>query len=282
MNNNFYVYRWIRLDTNTPFYIGKGKGNRYLQYKSRNARFKRIYTSTSTEVEIMIDNLTEEQAFSKEIEFIKLYKSLGYCEANLTEGGTGGDTSKYKEKHVRAKNVICLNDNLEYIDVYKAAEYYKMDSKEIKISCYSKIHLPCKNGKIFVFKEKIYKERKISVIRPLKIISSDGKEYKNCIEAAKILNLNYKSLLAHIEGRSSAILINRKLITFWKENELPKNVPSLWDWNGKKKIKCLNNNEIYESARDASRKLGIDYKHISTVCKGKRPTTYGYKFEYIL
>lgn len=26
VNNIFYIYRWIRLDTNTPFYVGKVKG----------------------------------------------------------------------------------------------------------------------------------------------------------------------------------------------------------------------------------------------------------------
>ena len=28
MENVFYVYEWIRLDTNEPFYVGKGRDNR--------------------------------------------------------------------------------------------------------------------------------------------------------------------------------------------------------------------------------------------------------------
>ena len=28
MENNYYVYEWIRLDTNEPFYVGKGKNKR--------------------------------------------------------------------------------------------------------------------------------------------------------------------------------------------------------------------------------------------------------------
>lgn len=86
----FYIYRWIRLDTNTPFYVGKGKGRRAFDVKNgRNQYFKNIVNSVSTEVEIVLDNLTEAQAFEKEIEFIKLYKNLGYCEANLSLGGEG-------------------------------------------------------------------------------------------------------------------------------------------------------------------------------------------------
>ena len=27
--DNYYVYEWIRLDSNEPFYVGKGAGNRW-------------------------------------------------------------------------------------------------------------------------------------------------------------------------------------------------------------------------------------------------------------
>lgn len=86
---NFYIYRYIRLDTNTPFYVGKGKGNRAFTLYKRNQYFKNIVNSLPYEVEIVLGNLTEEQALAKEIEFIKLYRGLGYCEANLTGGGEG-------------------------------------------------------------------------------------------------------------------------------------------------------------------------------------------------
>ena len=85
----YYIYRHIRLDNNTPFYIGKGKGNRAHIKSNRNKYWKNIVDSSGYEVEIILDNLTEEAAFTKEIEFIALYKGLGYCEANLTNGGEG-------------------------------------------------------------------------------------------------------------------------------------------------------------------------------------------------
>lgn len=99
----FYVYRWIRLDTNQPFYVGKGKGNRSEQTKhGRNKYFRNILKVSGCEVEIMISNLTEAQAFVKEVEFITLYKSLGYCEANLTNGGEGS-SGRIHSAETRAK-----------------------------------------------------------------------------------------------------------------------------------------------------------------------------------
>lgn len=87
-DNNYYVYRHIRLDSNTPFYVGKGKENRAYS-KQRNKYWHRITSKTGFEVEIFISNLTEEQAFNKEKEFIKLYRDYGYKLANLTDGGDG-------------------------------------------------------------------------------------------------------------------------------------------------------------------------------------------------
>jgi len=87
-DNSYYVYRHIRLDSNTPFYIGKGKGNRAYE-KKRNKYWHRITNKAGYEVEIFLENLTEQQAFNKEKEFIKLYRDCGYKLANLTDGGEG-------------------------------------------------------------------------------------------------------------------------------------------------------------------------------------------------
>lgn len=87
--NDFYVYRHIRLDSNTPFYIGKGKGFRAGKKTRRNQYWNNIVKSVGYKVEIVISNLTEEQSFRKEQELIKLYKKFGYCEANMSEGGEG-------------------------------------------------------------------------------------------------------------------------------------------------------------------------------------------------
>jgi hypothetical protein len=90
MSNIFYIYRHIRLDKNIPFHIGKGSGNRAFSKYNRNKYWHNIVNKVGYKVEIIIHSLEEKQAFAKEIEFIKLYKSMGYCETNLTNGGEGG------------------------------------------------------------------------------------------------------------------------------------------------------------------------------------------------
>lgn len=97
-----YIYRHIRLDKNEPFYIGISLNN--INYKRaysnfhRNKIWKDIVNKTEYEVEILLDNLTKEEIFTKEKEFIKLYgrKNLGTgCLANMTDGGEGTLGSKH-------------------------------------------------------------------------------------------------------------------------------------------------------------------------------------------
>ena len=65
-NKNYYVYGYIRLDTNTYFYIGKGKNRRQFVLKDRSMHFMNILNKVDCVVEILHDNLTEEEAFQLE------------------------------------------------------------------------------------------------------------------------------------------------------------------------------------------------------------------------
>jgi hypothetical protein len=91
-----YLYRHIRLDKNQPFYIGISNVDddykRAYKRSCRNKHWTNIVKSTKYEVEILIDNLTIEQAKEKEKEFIALYgrknNNTGIL-TNLTDGGEG-------------------------------------------------------------------------------------------------------------------------------------------------------------------------------------------------
>ena len=90
-----YVYRHIRLDNNTPFYIGIGNDNRYTRAfnkKNRNTHWKNVVKNTDYEVEILFEHEDYEFIKEKEIEFISLYgrKDLGLGTlCNKTNGGDG-------------------------------------------------------------------------------------------------------------------------------------------------------------------------------------------------
>lgn len=105
-----YIYRHIRLDKNEPFYIGIGSdsGYRAKDSKKRNKIWKGIVSKTEYEVEILLDDITWEQACEKEIEFIQLYGRIcngSGCLANLSLGGEGylDPSAEVREKLSKSK-----------------------------------------------------------------------------------------------------------------------------------------------------------------------------------
>lgn len=88
-----YVYRHIRLDTNTPFYIGIGKDDKGWYWRARNKsnrsdEWKYIFnTCGEYRVDILFDEIEYDEAIEKEKEFIAFYGRDILC--NKTNGGEG-------------------------------------------------------------------------------------------------------------------------------------------------------------------------------------------------
>jgi len=101
-----YLYRHIRLDKNEVFYIGIANDDTYKRCKikaNRSTYWKNIVNKTSYEVEIILDDLTWEDACLKEKEFIALYgrKDLGKGTLiNFTDGGEGTPGIKRSEDYI--------------------------------------------------------------------------------------------------------------------------------------------------------------------------------------
>lgn len=88
-SDKYYVYEYVRLDTNEPFYIGKGKGNRW-KSKQRNKYFKNIAKNTPIACIILHDSLDQDTAFEYECWYIwQLRDVQGYNLVNRTDGGEG-------------------------------------------------------------------------------------------------------------------------------------------------------------------------------------------------
>jgi hypothetical protein len=85
--NRFYTYAYLREDR-TPYYIGKGKGNRaYRKYKGEIKLPK-----DKSRIIFLKQNITEEEAFKHEIYMIAVFgrKDLGTgILRNKTDGGEG-------------------------------------------------------------------------------------------------------------------------------------------------------------------------------------------------
>jgi hypothetical protein len=94
MGGKFYVYEHWRLDRDECFYVGKGHGGRAYNMRHRNQHHKAIQAKVSRigsaiEVRIVSSGLSEQSAFSLEIERIQFWENCGLDLANHTKGGTG-------------------------------------------------------------------------------------------------------------------------------------------------------------------------------------------------
>ena len=90
----FYVYEHWRLYRDECFYVGKGKGDRAYRMRGRNLHHRAIMDKLSREgsgmeVRMVATGLSENEAFSLEIERISFWRELGIDLANHTNGGDG-------------------------------------------------------------------------------------------------------------------------------------------------------------------------------------------------
>jgi len=104
--NEYYTYAYLKND-GTPYYIGKGKGNRLYDYRGKNCNPPK----DKSRIIKLKQNITEEEAFKHEIYMIAVFGKK--CDGtgilmNIADGGNAppicyGENSPTKRPEVRKK-----------------------------------------------------------------------------------------------------------------------------------------------------------------------------------
>lgn len=90
----YYVYAHINPVNLKPFYIGKGKDNRFISTEGRNSFWKNTVNKYGFSAVILADGLTDLQSLEIEKQYIEKFglRKDGGTLVNLTYGGRGGKT----------------------------------------------------------------------------------------------------------------------------------------------------------------------------------------------
>ena len=237
--NNYYVYEWIRLDTNEPFYVGKGKDNRWRDLDRKyNPHFINIINKVEIAVNILHGNLDEQTAFGLEIYYIWLYRDIiGYNLVNINDGGEG--------------NSLCGEKNGMYGKSYKdfmSEDAIKEHNKKISEALKGEKHYNCsgennpmwgKNPRVYMSEEtKREQGRKISEANKGSNNPMWGKNHTK--EAKEKMSIKLKGKYT---GRNS---------------------------HTGKSVICLTTKRIFFTINEGAKYYNCIGTHITACCKNKR------------
>ena len=172
-DKSFYVYEHIRLDNFTPFYIGKGKGDRAYVSK-RNEHHDRIADKYGYVVVIIKYGLTEEEAFELERDIIedlvfnegygidikdfKYNKKDSYL-TNATWGGEGASGRTYMPTKETVEKIKKITTELWNNKEYREKQMSIRNTKEFKEKKSESIKKALASEKVKRQAKKIAKER---------------------------------------------------------------------------------------------------------------------------
>ena len=207
IENNWYVYRHIRLDKNEPFYIGigcqKDFGRAYQKGKRRSLFWNKIVSKTKYDIEIIFEQVSKIFACEKEKEFILLYGRKELKTGSLVNLTIGGDAPpiNFGEKNSMKKQI-----NKDKISLFMKNRIVSEETK-LKQSISKKKNLikpPSRLGSKMT-KELIEKQRirmtGSNSHNSKKVINTKTKIEWDCVKyCAKENNLPYSTLINKLNG----------------------------------------------------------------------------------
>ena len=261
LRNNFYVYVHRKTSNNSIFYVGKGCDYRAYDKTGRNDYWEKTYNKHGLIVEIVLNNLTEQQAFNLEIELIAFYGRENLC--NLTDGGEGSSGVIFSQSRLLKIKQASINQ-------WSSTENRQAQSVRIKNA--------------FLTNEDYRKKHSESQKR---IHSTNESKLETSIRMKNYYS-NPENKIAH-QLRQNALANNIEFIEKQRKNKLElfnnaeyreKNRINRLNAVNVRKIICTNTGDIFNCMNDAAKKFDIRQGNISHVLNGNRKSVGGYKFTY--
>lgn len=237
---------------------------------------------------ILFENLTQEEAKSKEIELIKQYNTLQPNGYNLTKGGDNVSekihseetrkkisqalTGKHPSEETKLKLSMALSGkNNPFYGKTWTAEHRKKIKENRKYTNHSE------ETKRKISKSNYGEKSKCAI--KVSQYSLEGvflKEWCSASEAARQLNLNQSNISEVCRGIRNEC--GGYIWRYYKEE----NITPTKKKSVKRVIQKLNGKiiKIYDSISVAGRELNLDPSSITKCCKGKNFTCGGFTFEY--
>ena len=293
-------------------------GNGYKKQLFYNAIKK--YGWDNFEHEIVLCNLTKEEAEMLEIEMIKYYKvtdrKFGYnqdCGGNSTGGrpdyikenisktmknrkinnsANNPMFGKCGELNKLSKKVICIELNKIYNSISEAARELNLQMKNISKVCYGE-RKTC-GGYSWSFVENTSKEflnkntqtKNIKINNrygEIKVICLENKiTYKSIAEASLKTGANKTQISKCCRGIScTAKGLHWAYYEDWVNRKNKKTLIKNKNHHAIRKVVCVDFNKEYNSAKDASIYTNTNYQSLNNCLRGRAKTAGGYHWKYV-
>lgn len=206
----YYVYEWYFVDSGKPFYVGKGRGRRYLEKKDRSKVFRNYVAKFNCASRKIFSGLSDEEAYAKEIEVIKNYRAIGINLINKTDGGDNPPVLKGLRSPNRREVIQLSLDGKfvrRWIVIHDAEKELGISNTLIVKSCKSG-GKSAAGGFLWVYAEEYdpdlgYLYKRKTVAKPILQYRLDGtlvKEWESAKQAAENLGLHRGPLCSCLKG----------------------------------------------------------------------------------
>jgi hypothetical protein len=206
-----YVYRHIRFDTNEVFYIGIGSDNdgkykRAYDTGSRSYFWNNIVSKTNYKVEIILNDITWEEACLKEIELIEFYGRRDLNKGtlvNMTDGGDGILGYIFSRDSREKRSISKLGDKNPSFGVY--FKHTKEAKDKMKLSRAKQVNQPMQ-GK--THSEETKEKMKLSSKNKKKIQHIEtGLIFNSQNEASQYFNIPVSTISWQVRNKTKFIAL---------------------------------------------------------------------------